>query len=228
MSKDEHLWWGLIILAAAAIVSGMAGCSDPGIVACESPAQSGVNQYVVGGEPSADRRSTVFVGGNGYCSGTVVGPFTVLTAAHCENLNRICLGFETQCSRIYETIEHPLANKPGAHDLRLVYSADPLPEPYATIGNLQDCDTFTVQGYGVGSNGELHERDINVCVAQSGILWASEGSCNGDSGGPLYCDGQIVGVVSFGLGAPGVCDGTGGYVDLNVSDHADWIEENIR
>lgn len=227
MSKDEHLWWGLILIAAAAIVSGMAGCG-PSIVACEEPEVASVEAAIVGGTPSTDRRSTVFVGGNGYCSGTVVGPHTVLSAAHCENLDRVCLGFDTACFAVEETLEHPLAVKPGAHDLRLVFTYDELPGPYAEVGYLEDCDTFIVQGWGRGSNRELHEREINVCLAQSGILFASEGSCNGDSGGPLYCGDDLVGVVSFGYGAPGVCDGTGGYVDLNVSDHADWIEENLR
>jgi len=227
--EHKHLTWILVFIACGWVVIAMLlhGCG-PSVVACESPDQSGVNRYVVNGVLSTDRRSTVFVGGLGYCTGTVVGPHTVLTAAHCENLDRVCLNFNTDCWAVAESIEHPLAVKPGAHDLRILYTEEGLPGPFATIGNLEDCEYYIVQGWGIGSNRELHEREINVCRAQHGILWASEGSCNGDSGGPLYCNDNIVGVVSFGYGEPGVCDGTGGYVNLNASDHAAWIEENVR
>ncbi|XP_011182394.1 trypsin II-P29 [Zeugodacus cucurbitae] len=49
-------------------------------------------------------------------------------------------------------------------------------------------------------------------------------SCAGDSGGPLICSGQVVGVVSFGIGC-----GTPGYPGFytNVYRYLNWIRANL-
>jgi secreted trypsin-like serine protease len=57
------------------------------------------------------------------------------------------------------------------------------------------------------------------------VLLASEAICNGDSGGPLYCGDELVGVASFGFSDD--CTGTAGYVDLSSQGNAEWIEENV-
>ncbi|XP_050330367.1 putative trypsin-6 [Bactrocera neohumeralis] len=49
-------------------------------------------------------------------------------------------------------------------------------------------------------------------------------SCAGDSGGPLICDEQVVGIVSFGIGC-----GTPGYPGFytNVYRYLDWVKKNL-
>ncbi len=188
------------------------------------------------GSPSTDRRSTVWVGGsNGWCSGTVVGPHTVLTAAHCQGMNRVCLELNKACVHVDEDLEHPHYAFPLS-DLRLLYVAGlPVLEvPVATLGDHSECVSLLAQGFGYGSDGELHERPVEHVYRDGQSIYGSESICNGDSGGPLYAldsDGAytLVGVSSFGLNEPYEClGGAVGFVDLTLNDNIQWIEENLR
>lgn len=224
------------------LISGLAGCGSEHLAPlCETPEIAASSQYIVHGTPSEDLRSTVAVRATGgYCSGTVVGPHTILTAAHCENLNIVCLGgINEACIPIDEDIVHPTANMPGARDLRILYVAPDLEEwgiPVAPLddGSEGEACTLLAQGYGYGSDGALHEREVTQDGRIHGILYGSESVCNGDSGGPLYRirpDGSytLVGVTSFGINEPYNCEGgTNGFVDLTQDGNLEWVKELIK
>lgn len=187
---------------------------------------------VVNGVPSQDRRATVkvFLAG-GFCSGTIVGPHTVLLAAHCKEPKVIAVE-DFGAFEVVETITHPAYNSNVRTDLRLAYTENELPAPFAQIAEpgLQ-CEQLVAQGYGFGSDGELHERNVETVVRYDEIIIGTESICNGDSGGPLYAlraDGSyvLVGVTSFGAGEPYVCDGPVGFMSLFVL--GSWVEENIK
>jgi hypothetical protein len=185
---------------------------------------------IVNGEPSVDRRSTAYVQGEGFCSGTVVGPHTVLTAAHCVMTD--VLIEDVAWYDVVDTLEHPDYDFPVS-DLRLLFVEETLPEPYATIGLPGECYGLVAQGYGFGSNGELNERVVNEVGRSHGFINTDEGVCNGDSGGPLYAlteDGPVlVGVTSWGTSEPNVCiGGTNGFTDLTLPANTEWVLENIR
>ena len=215
----------------------LAGCGDPGGAGplyCPAPEDiDSTASYIIDGEVSVDRRATVYVSGGGsYCTGTAIGPYTVLTAAHCQNVERVCLGFGSNCTAVSEDIVREGANMPGARDLRILHTLSTIPGPHAELGFLEDCDTYIAQGYGSQgggqrADGQLWEREVNVCVNNYGVLIASQGICNGDSGGPLWCNNRLVGVSSFGWGAPNVCDGSTGFVNLDVDGNREWVEENV-
>ena len=219
---------------ALLIAATFAGCGEPAPPYCADPDVASTEAAIVHGEPSTNRRGTVYVAlEDGFCSGTVIGPHTVLTAAHCENPTDVSIEGVGWFEAV-EDIEHPDYFFPNA-DLRLVYFEEVLPEPYVSIG-LRDepCYSLTVQGYGFGSGGELHERTVTEIDHGWGIIRATEGICNGDSGGPLYGHQHLgvvtlVGVSSFGLNEPHVCEGgQTGFVDLNDPANGDWVKENIR
>ena len=199
---------------------------------CEAPEIAASSQYIVNGSPSTDRRATVkVVSDSGWCSGTIVGPHTVLTAAHCEGT----VVFFEDGTRIEvgDGLRHPNYAFPHS-DLYLLYSEVTFPEPYASLGDHSECVSLLAQGYGIGSNHELHEREVEHVYRDGQSIYGSESICNGDSGGPLYAldsDGAytLVGVSSFGLNEPYECTGGAvGFVDLTLNDHITWIEEHLR
>ncbi|ERL90318.1 trypsin [Dendroctonus ponderosae] len=65
--------------------------------------------------------------------------------------------------------------------------------------------------------------ELNVC---SGIQFGGESACNGDSGGPLFNDGLVVGVVSWVLVPCGGHNAPSVYA--KTSAFTDWIVENTR
>lgn len=67
----------------------------------------------------------------------------------------------------------------------------------------------------------MHYAAIRYGMLCAGSANGDADSCNGDSGGPLVCYGQLVGIVSWGIGC-GRRGLTGVYTD--VSKYLDWIE----
>ena len=64
----------------------------------------------------------------------------------------------------------------------------------------------------------LYEPDPIICA---GYLAGGKGSCNGDEGGPLVCNGELQGITSWGDGCA-----KSGYPGLytQVCNFIDWIE----
>jgi len=217
------------------IIAMLTGCSGTVVnyaPICTAPPVDAIESYIIDGTPSVDRRGTAkVILGSGYCSGTVVGPRTVLLAGHCKNPEVIAI--ENGAAYIVvEDIEHPEYNGNVRLDLRLAYTANDLPEPWVPIAReTLVCEQLITQGYGFGSEGKLHERNVETVVRYDEVIIGTESICNGDSGGPLYAirpDGSyvLVGVSSFGSGQPYVCDGPVGFMNLLVL--GSWVEENIR
>ncbi|KAG8235393.1 hypothetical protein J437_LFUL009252 [Ladona fulva] len=71
-----------------------------------------------------------------------------------------------------------------------------------------------------------NEIHINVCPEQicAGTEEGGEGSCSGDSGGPLFVDGKVIGLVSFAKGCS-LKDWPTVYT--RVSAYIDWINSKV-
>nr|Q91507.1 RecName: Full=Beta-fibrinogenase mucrofibrase-1; AltName: Full=Snake venom serine protease; Short=SVSP; AltName: Full=Tm-VIG; Flags: Precursor [Protobothrops mucrosquamatus]CAA58221.1 mucofirase 1 [Protobothrops mucrosquamatus] len=93
--------------------------------------------------------------------------------------------------------------------------------PQETYPDVPHCANINLLDYEVcrAAYAGLPATSRTLCA---GILEGGKDSCVGDSGGPLICNGQFQGIVSWGGDPcaqprePGVC--------TNVFDHLDWIK----
>ena len=69
--------------------------------------------------------------------------------------------------------------------------------------------------------GELFTTN-SIC---SGFLEGGKDSCDGDEGGPLVCNGQVQGIVSWGHGC---AEPMKPHMYTRVCEYIDWIEKIIK
>ena len=191
-----------ILLCAAA-------CSDP------QPIRP-VCSAIVGGRPLPFKTATLSLEG---CSGVLIAPSVALTAGHCP------------LQDIGERHIHPgFVRGALAHDLAAYVLDVPLTDrPTASIGEPALGEAH-LEGYGAteyGTVGALRVAAVFVDeIRDDGILTVPRtgDACWGDSGAPLYLDGDVVGVASFGRGAS--CGGGTAFVRLDK--HRAWIDQILE
>lgn len=164
-------------------------------------------------------------GRTGLCSGTMISPNKVLTAAHClEGASSIDILFGTSTEKFAYVIAssweiHPAftrnTNGTLVNDVGIVHSPVSLPVPNLPILSSsapQTGNIVSIFGYGVSSGtaddyGQLRAGAMTIGGVDGSNIYASyEASssnvCAGDSGGPmlLQVGGQqtIIGTTSYG------------------------------
>jgi V8-like Glu-specific endopeptidase len=186
------------------------------------------------------------------CTGTLVAPRVVLTAAHCvesrdvAQVLSVVFAPETERAlaaervRVIEGRPHP-SWRPGVNDVGVLILAEDAPVvPVPLGGAVLSPDvvgrTTRVVGFGIDDQDKTGSRrsgTATVTAIEAGtfsIVAAPGMSCGGDSGGPLFLevDGaeRIVGVTSFGN--PACTTGTNTRVDVHEAFVRAIVDEVAR
>jgi len=233
----------------------LAGALVLALVLTPAPARAIIGGAIDNGPASA---ATIMVLGSGgaVCSGVVVSPRAVLTAAHCadptrehrvhymENGQPVLLTPAASVTHP-EYVKDAIRQRRQSVDLALVKLAQPLPSRFApaplSVGPQPRAGaTVSVGGYGsVGRQpADGRFRSVAAPVVEPWgpgkiLLWIgapkgkSAGACAGDSGGPITAaDGEIVAVTSWSKGAGSTPCGQTTQGVL-LAPQRNWIDETL-
>ena len=194
-------------------------------------------------------------GSAGFCTGTVLSRTKILTAAHCmgapENMrihyrdgqNALVL-LEVKSVAIHPDF-HAQAPKTREKsiDLAIVTLTKPLPDRFEPADLTQPPrvdlgDTLTLAGFGItregqsASSGNLLKGEVTLRPPKSEVLFWLEnphglGACTGDSGGPVFFQGALVGVISWTEGiAPAHCGKL--TQAIRIDSQMNWVRKEIE
>jgi len=182
------------------------------------------------------------------CTGTIIGPHTVLTAAHCVSPASIgnnqvidilpgttlALPGITTTSRTFNPAWN-INNLEACHDVGILHTTQTL-SPICTFGSLNTSASLRIVGYGSNTHanaGVGTKRQATVSIVGFNSVLVQDGTsslqtCHGDSGGPAFQGANVVGITSFGSdrSATSVCFGGGFHcrVDADLT----FINANVN
>lgn len=199
---------------------------------------------IVGGQPASSSYIVQLEftqnGGTYGCTGEAISAQWILTARHCTE-------GDTSMTVYYSNSTwdrgpgHPadaVYNSPNG-DVGLVHLADPAPltsyAPLATSYTPRRGDRGTIYGYGARANmrpsDQLYKASVTVLGTSRDAYWGPaihvrgvDGASNhGDSGGPLFVNGRVVGVCSTGDTSDPGSDINAGSNYANLTASRSWI-----
>lgn len=190
------------------------------------------------------------------CTGVVLAPNALLTAAHCvqPEADYAVVVFEASGPRlipINRIALHPsfdpnsFETRRPTPDLAVVRLSEALPAGFRPAPLSSEValparrTAFTVVGFGVTKDGDgksagtLRSVELPSIGTTGGIMvrlsdGAAKGGCTGDSGGPIYLDGVVAGIVGWSTAAGGA-RGCGGVTGATlVGPQRAWIDATLR
>ncbi|MBL8623112.1 MAG: trypsin-like serine protease [Myxococcales bacterium] len=189
------------------------------VLGCDAPSGDTAVAAIIGGTPTTGDPAVVglVIGGEVACTGTLIDPRVVVTAAHCTILapTAVVVGADRATGQevaVATALTHPDFGYAGlVNDLGLLILADDLTLPPVARGATPPAVDAMVRlvGFGAttadGTGGRKHEgwaRIAAVAADELTLAPAPATPCHGDSGGPVLADlgagEQLIGVVSSG------------------------------
>lgn len=248
-------------LALVAMVGAVGGCTDgggdggPDTEAC---GVVGLNPKIINGTACENRTSPVVYialerrDGQFSCTGTMLTPTSVLTAAHCMGGGvrraQVAGGNDfDQSASVVQIFVHPNAAADNAstrirNDVAIMKLDRPLNIPTLPIiasRAVEAGDIISILGYGLTEEkqtGELRSGEMEVTANEGDsivAIFGDEGSntCFGDSGGPaIYSDDGLTGVVGVTSGGSRAeCDegDISTFANTGESDNLDFITRTV-
>ncbi|KAF9945963.1 hypothetical protein BGZ72_000804 [Mortierella alpina] len=220
---------------------------------------SPILKRIVGGEPVKTGElpfAAMFKFRYDRCTGSLIGPQTILTAAHCLRKSRFMYRTVEVAGMTFQRNETTAVSHPQyagfANDIALVFLPKKLPGPYPQISGdyPQPESKIMAAGFGdIDNNGtgtdvlrkvELIVEDKPVCLAHYPTFLGNtqfctkdtpQSVCVGDSGGPLFVgvneNIKIVGITSHGV-TKDACGLKGNYqYHILLHPYMQWINEEI-
>ena len=194
----------------------------------------------------------------GFCTGIVVAPRAVITAAHCVPAGAdLRVHFkDSQGAPVLLSVDrvsrHPgyrpdaIARRERSIDLAVLTLDADLPDRFrpatlASDGRARVGDGFTVAGFGLSREGEasssgtLREASLDARAPLSDVLlWAADptrrgaGACTGDSGGPVVDASGAVAALTLWSAGTGAKRCGALTQALWLAPYRGWIAETAR
>jgi len=244
-------WWYRCVCALA-VAGGLlaGGCVAPGEDGAWGPVGlREADSPIVGGQTTTGWDSVVLLYmGGGLCTGTLVSPDVVLTAAHCihgyyGSVDVVWTNSENQSHWEWmQSSDHhkhpnydPYSSTADIAVIVLPHDGPGTPIPYNTDAPanswLGEANKLTFVGFGVTSgyssdSGVKREVDIGVDTWDSAFLYyydTQHQTCFGDSGGPAFTDHdggwKVAAVTSWGDAS---CNQMG--ASTRTDAYASWVD----